>query len=178
MNFLFTSICFALFTIMNTPAAKKNTVHDFTLKSIDGKDVSLSAFKGKKLLIVNTASECGYTPQYKELEQLYKTHGDKVVVLGFPANDFGAQEPGTNSEIKGFCEKNYGVTFPMFSKISVVGKNQHPLYTFLSTKANNGKVGDAPKWNFSKYLIDENGRVMAFFPSSVSPMAKEIVGLL
>ena len=157
---------------------KEKSVHDFALKSIDGKEVRLSAFKGKKLLIVNTASACGYTPQYKELEALYKAHGDKLVVLGFPANNFGGQEPGSNTEIKSFCEKNYGVTFPMFEKISVVGKEQHPLFKFLSNKDLNGTVGDAPKWNFCKYLVDENGKVIKFFPSSVKPMGKEILDLL
>lgn len=159
-------------------AMKPRSVHDFTMKSIDGKDVSLSVYKGKKILIVNTASECGYTPQYKDLETLYKTHSDKLVVLGFPADDFGHQEPGTNEEIQSFCQKNYGVSFPMFAKISVVGKHQDPLYKFLSTKAENGNVEEDPKWNFCKYLIDEEGRVLKFFPSSVKPMDKEIISLL
>lgn len=157
---------------------KKTSVHDFKVQSIDGKEVSLSAYKGKKLLIVNVASKCGYTPQYKELEELSKKFADKVVVLGFPANNFGGQEPGSNEEIKGFCQKNYGVSFPMFSKISVKGKDADPLYRFLSSKEENGSVGDAPSWNFCKYLVDENGKVLKFFGSSTKPMSKEITDLL
>jgi len=151
------------------------SVYDFTVKSIDGKDVKLSKYKGKKLLIVNTASECGYTPQYKQLEELYKKHGDKVTVLGFPANNFGGQEPGTEAQIATFCEKNYGVTFPLFSKVSVVGADTAPLYKFLANKAQNGAVGDAPNWNFCKYLVDENGRVVKFYPSKVTPMSPELL---
>lgn len=154
------------------------SVHDFTMKTIDGKELSLSSFKGKKILIVNVASQCGYTPQYKGLEELYQKHKDKLVILGFPANNFGSQEPGSNADIKAFCQKNYGVSFPMFEKISVVGKDQHPLFSFLSSKDKNGKVNEAPKWNFSKYLVDEKGAVIQFFPSSVKPDSKEIESLL
>ncbi|QDA61263.1 glutathione peroxidase [Hymenobacter jejuensis] len=156
------------------PAAQ-GTVYDYTVKTIDGKEVKLSQYKGKKLLIVNTASECGFTPQYKELEELYKKHGDKVVVLGFPANNFGGQEPGTNSQIATFCEKNYGVSFPLFSKISVKGDDTDPLYKFLSDKGKNGVVSDAPTWNFCKYLIDEQGHVVKFYPSKVKPMSDELL---
>lgn len=161
-----------------TTATANGTVYDFTVKSIDGKDVKLSQYKGKKLLIVNTASECGYTPQYKELEELYKKHGNKVVVLGFPANNFGGQEPGTNEQISTFCEKNYGVTFPLFSKVSVKGDDTAPLYKFLADKAKNGAVSDAPSWNFCKYLVDEQGRVVAFYPSKVKPMSEELVAAI
>lgn len=156
----------------------KKTVHDFKMKTIDGKEVSLSSFKGKKLLIVNVASECGNTPQYAELEELSKKYSDKLVVLGFPANNFGAQEPGSNAEIQTFCKKNYGVTFPLFEKISVKGKDQHPLYQFLSNKEMNGVVGNAPNWNFSKYLVDENGKVLKYFADSVHPLSPEITNLL
>lgn len=175
MKFLLltTALLLALFS-----DKKPVSVHDFTMKNIDGKEVSLSKYKGKKMLIVNVASECGYTPQYKELEELYKTHSEKLVVLGFPANNFGGQEPGSNLEIKSFCQKNYSVTFPMFEKISVKGKDMNPLYVFLSSKDQNGTVNEAPKWNFSKYLIDENGKVIKFFPSSVKPGSKEITSLL
>jgi len=127
------------------------------------------------MLIVNTASECGYTPQYKELQELYEKHGDKLVVLGFPANNFGQQESGTNAEIAAFCEKNYGVTFPVFEKISVAGDDMHPLYKFLSSKELNGVTDEKPNWNFCKYLIDENGNVQAFFNSKVTPMSNEIL---
>ena len=156
--------------------AAAGTVYDFTVKSIDGKDVKLSQYKGKKLLIVNTASECGYTPQYKELEELSKKYGDKVTVLGFPANNFGGQEPGSEKEIATFCEKNYGVTFPLFSKISVKGDDMAPLYKFLSDKSKNGAVSEAPSWNFCKYLVDENGHVVKFYPSKVTPLSAELVG--
>ncbi len=151
------------------------TVYDFTVKSIDGNDVKLSQYKGKKLLIVNTASECGYTPQYKELEALYKKHGDKVTVLGFPANNFGGQEPGTEAQIATFCEKNYGVTFPLFSKVSVQGADTAPLFKFLADKARNGAVGEAPNWNFCKYLVDEKGHVLKFYPSKVTPLSPELL---
>ncbi|WP_375419365.1 glutathione peroxidase [uncultured Hymenobacter sp.] len=162
---------------MNNPEAlaKAGTVYDFTVKSIDGKDMKLSQFKGKKLLIVNTASECGFTPQYKELEQLYKAHGDKVTVLGFPANNFGGQEPGTEQQIAAFCEKNYGVTFPLFSKISVKGDDADPLYKFLADKSRNGGISEAPSWNFCKYLVDEQGHVVKFYPSKVTPMSPELL---
>ena len=147
------------------------SVYDFTVKSIDGKNVKLSQYKGKKLLIVNTASECGYTPQYKELEALYKQHGDKVTVLGFPANNFGGQEPGTEAQIATFCEKNYGVTFPLFSKVSVKGVDTAPLFKFLADKTRNGAVSDTPTWNFCKYLVDEKGHVLKFYKSDVTPLS-------
>ena len=162
----------------NGVSASKSTVYDFKVKTIDGKEVNLSMYKGKKLLIVNVASECGNTPQYAELEELSKKYGEKLVVLGFPANNFGSQEPGSNSEIQSFCKKNYGVTFPMFEKISVKGKDQHPLYQYLSNKDKNGVVGNTPNWNFSKYLVDENGNVVKYFAASVKPMSPEITDML
>ncbi|NEM97022.1 glutathione peroxidase [Pontibacter burrus] len=146
--------------------------YDFKLKSLDGKDVNLADYKGKKVLLVNTASECGYTPQYADLEQLHDKHGDKVVILGFPANNFGGQEPGSNEEIAQFCQKNYGVSFQMMEKISVKGDDQHPLYTWLAQNAPNN---EEPSWNFCKYLINEQGEVVAFFPSKVKPMGEEII---
>ena len=165
-----------VFTAMTEETtAAPTSVYDFTVKSIDGKDVKLSQYKGKKLLIVNTASECGYTPQYKELEQLYKQHGDKVMVLGFPANNFGGQEPGTEAQIATFCEKNYGVTFPLFSKVSVKGADIAPLYKYLSDRTQNGTVGEAPSWNFCKYLVDEKGHVVKFYPSKVTPLSPELL---
>ena len=163
---------------MSTPAdtvAAPTSVYDFTVKSIDGKEVKLSQYKGKKLLIVNTASECGYTPQYKQLEELYKKHGSKVTVLGFPANNFGGQEPGTEAQIATFCEKNYGVTFPLFSKVSVKGADTAPLFKYLADKKQNGTVGEAPSWNFCKYLVDETGHVVKFYKSGVTPMSPELV---
>ncbi len=147
--------------------------HDFELNAIDGSLINFSDYAGKKVLLVNTASECGYTPQYEDLQGLHETHGDKVVVLGFPANNFGGQEPGTNMAIQQFCKANYGVTFQMFEKISVKGSDRHPLYSWLEEQS-----GSAPNWNFCKYLIDENGKVLGFFPSSVNPMEEAITGKL
>jgi glutathione peroxidase len=136
----------------------KNSIHTFTAEDINGNTFDLSSLKGKKVMIVNTASKCGLTPQYEKLEALYQQYKDKnFVIIGFPANNFMWQEPGTNEEIKTFCEKNYGVSFPMMAKISVKGKNQHPIYAFLTQKANNGVQDSSVSWNFQKYLIDENG---------------------
>ncbi|RYE89116.1 MAG: glutathione peroxidase [Cytophagaceae bacterium] len=155
-------------------AAAPGTVYDFTVKTIDGKDVKLSKFKGKKILIVNTASKCGYTPQYKELEELSKKYAGKVVVLGFPSDSFN-QELASNEEVASFCEKNYGVTFPLFQTGSVKGDNAQPLYRFLGDKEKNGAVSDAPSWNFCKYLVDEKGHVVKFYPSKVKPLSDELV---
>jgi glutathione peroxidase len=145
------------------------TVYDFKMNSIDGKQIDFSQYKGKTLLIVNTASECGFTPQYKELQQLHELHGSKITILGFPANNFGGQEPGSNLQIKQFCEKNFGVGFQMFEKVSVKGDDQHPLFQFLKEK-----TGQEPSWNFCKYLVKPDGTIK-FFPSKVSPLDKEIV---
>ena len=149
------------------------SVFDFKLKSLAGKEVELSNFKGKQLLIVNTASKCGKTPQYADLQKLYETHGNKVTVLGFPANNFLKQEPGTSNDIAAFCEMNYGVTFPMFEKISVKGNDQHPLYQWLEAK-----TGKHPDWNFSKYLVEEDGKTVTFFKSGVKVHEHEIADKL
>lgn len=146
--------------------------YDFKINSLDGKAIDFSQYKGKTVLVVNTASKCGYTPQYADLQQLHEKYKDKVVILGFPANNFGGQEPGTNIEIAEFCQKNYGVGFQMFEKISVKGDDQHPLYTWLKEK-----TGQEPSWNFCKYLIKPDGTVK-FFNSKVKPMAPEIVNEL
>ena len=151
------------------PAAGPGTVYDFTVKTIDGKDVKLSQYKGKKLLIVNTASHCGFTPQYKELEALSKQYGGKVTVLGFPSNSFN-QELASNSEVASFCEKNYGVTFPLFETAAVKGDDAQPLYKFLTSA-----TGEAPSWNFCKYLVNEKGQVVKFYPSKVTPLSPELV---
>jgi len=140
------------------------SIHQFTMTSIEGKEVKLSDYKGKVLLIVNVASKCGLTPQYEDLEKLYYSKKDKgLVILGFPANNFLSQEPGTDAEIKEFCTKNYGVSFPMFSKISVKGKNQHELYQFLTQKNKNGVIDSEVSWNFQKYLLDKNGYLVTYF---------------
>ena len=163
-------------TIMNNPVetAAPVSVYDFTVKSIDGKDVKLSQYKGKKLLIVNTASKCGFTPQYKELEELSKKYGNKVVVLGFPSNSF-RQELTSNAEVASFCQKNYGVTFPLFETVAVKGSDAIPLYQYLADKTKNGRVSDAPNWNFCKYLVDEKGQVVKFYSSRVTPLSAELV---
>jgi glutathione peroxidase len=155
-----------LLTTLFSIASSPKTVYDFTVKDIDGKEVSLSQYKGKVLLIVNVASMCGNTPQYRDIETLYKKYKDKgLVVLGFPANNFLGQEPGNNKEIKDFCTKEYGVTFPMFSKISVKGKEIDPLYSYLTQKSQNGVLDAEVKWNFQKFLVGKDGKVL----SSISP---------
>ena len=148
------------------------SVHDFTMKTIDGKEQPLSAYKGKTLLIVNVASKCGFTPQYKGLEALYGKYKDRgLVVLGFPANDFGWQEPGTDAEIQQFCSTTYGVSFPMFSKISVKGAKIHPLYKYLTESSQ--PAGDI-SWNFNKFLVDGSGRIVARWGSRTTPEDKEL----
>ncbi len=158
----------------NPPPQK--SMYEFTMKDIDGKDVKLDAYKGKVALIVNTASKCGLTPQYEGLQKLFDKYKDKgFVVLGFPANNFMGQEPGTEAEIKDFCNLKYNVTFPMFSKISVKGADQHPFYTFLTNeKSNPGFEGDIT-WNFEKFLADENGKIIARFSPKTLPDAPEVV---
>jgi glutathione peroxidase len=151
-----------------------SSVYDFTLNSIDGAPAPLSAYKGKVVLLVNVASKCGYTPQYAGLEKLYEKYKDKgFVIVGVPANNFGAQEPGTNEEIKSFCSRTYNVTFPMTSKVSVKGADQTPLYQFLTDKGS--KTGGDIKWNFTKFLIDKNGSVVGRFEPAVTPEAAELV---
>ena len=152
-----------------------NSVHSFKVTSIDGGTIDFSSFKGKKILIVNTASKCGYTPQYEDLEKLYETYKSKLVIVGFPANNFGGQEPGSNTEINAFCKKNYGVTFPLAEKVSVKGDDTHALFKWLTSKKENGVMDAEIKWNFTKFLLDEQGKLIAVFPSSVKPMDDEIV---
>lgn len=154
------------------------SIYDFKVEGLEGGTIDFSSFKGKKILVVNTASKCGFTPQYKELEALYQQYKDKLVIVGFPANNFGAQEPGTNTEIAAFCEKNYGVTFPMAAKVSVKGEDMAPIYHWLTEKAQNGVLDAEIKWNFNKFLIDENGNMLAYFPSKVTPLSEEITSKL
>ena len=158
----------SLLVMINTASS----VYDFKMKSINGDVIDFAKYKGKTLLIVNVASQCGFTPQYADLEKLHETFGDKVTILGFPANNFGSQEPGTNQEIAAFCDKNYGVKFQMFEKISVKGSDQDPLYAWLKEK-----TGQEPSWNFCKYLVKPDGTVK-FYPSKVKPMDKEILDAL
>ncbi len=145
------------------------SLYDLKVNTIDGKMIDLSQYKGKTLLVVNTASKCGYTPQYADLQKLQDTYGSKVVILGFPANNFKGQEPGSNAQIAEFCKENYGVTFQMFEKISVLGEDQHPLYAWLKEK-----TGSEPTWNFCKYIVKPDGTVK-FFNQKVNPMSKEIL---
>ena len=152
------------------------SIHGFTLKNIDGKDVSLGEYKGKVLMLVNVASKCGLTPQYEGLQKIYSKYKDRgLVILGFPANNFMGQEPGTEEEIKNFCSLNYNVTFPLFSKISVKGDDIHPLYKFLTDKETNPEFGGEIKWNFNKFLVDKNGRVIARFEPRVKPESDEVM---
>jgi glutathione peroxidase len=161
------------------PEPQAASVLEFTMKNIDGKEVSLSAYKGKVLLIVNVASKCGNTPQYSGLEEMYKKYADRgFAILGFPANNFLWQEPGTDEEIKEFCTTKYNVTFDMFSKISVKGSDQHPLYKFLTSKDTNPEFAGDVKWNFQKYLVDRNGKVIGKFSPGLNPLSEELTGAI
>jgi glutathione peroxidase len=151
------------------------SIYNFKMKSLEGKVIDFAQYKGKKILIINTASKCGYTPQYADLEKLQEQYGNKVVLLGFPANNFLHQEPGNGKEIAEFCTKNYGVTFQMFEKVSVRGSDQCDLYQWLSDKKKNGWNDQAPTWNFCKYLISESGELLKFYPSAVKPLDPEIL---
>lgn len=157
--------------------AAPSSVYEFKLKNIDGKNFKLSDYKGKKILIVNTASKCGYTPQYKELEQLAQTYKDKLVVVGFPANNFGGQEPGSASEIKTFCTGTYNVTFPLSEKVSVKGDDICPLFKYLTSLDTPEGTGEI-KWNFEKFLVDENGKLIHRFRSKTTPMSEDITKYL
>ena len=152
----------------------KKNIYNFKVAAIDGGEIDFASFKGKKILIVNTASQCGYTPQYKELEQLHQKYKDKLVIIGFPANNFGQQEPGNNQEIKSFCTKNYGVSFLMAAKISVVGEDMAPIYQWLTQKEKNGVMDAIVTWNFNKFLLNEQGELLKKFDSSVNPLSEEI----
>ncbi len=153
-------------------------IYDFKLKTVDGKTMDMAQFKGKKLLIVNTASKCGYTKQYADLQELHEKYGSKITVVGFPANNFGGQEPGSNEEIASFCKKNFGVSFPMAEKVSVKGSDIHPLFKYLTEEAGKMGVKEPIKWNFTKFLIDENGKLLAVFPSGVKPTDEAITKYL
>lgn len=168
--FFFTFLCSSIHS------QTMQSFYDFKVQTIDGKEFDFAQLKGKKVLIVNTASECGFTPQYAELEELYKKFGgEKFTILGFPANNFGGQEPGTNAEIQQFCKKNYGVSFPMMAKISVKGKEMHPLYQWLTMQAENGVQDAEVKWNFQKFLIDETGKWIRVISYKESPLSEEIL---
>lgn len=168
--------CFTITLGLNAQkldAGKKKsamTIYDFQVTDISGKTFDLASLRGKKVMIVNTASECGFTPQYAKLEKLYQKYkGKNLVIVGFPSNDFAGQEPGTNAEIKAFCQKNYGVTFPLMSKVTVKGNGMIPLYKFLTQKELNGFADSEVKWNFQKYLIDESGRLVKVLDPGTAP---------
>jgi glutathione peroxidase len=176
--FMLKVICCALILTFSFDACSQDvkSIHEFTVETIDGHLISLSQFKGKKILIVNTASKCGLTPQYEQLEQVYQRFKDSnFVIIGFPANNFLSQEPGSNEEIESFCQKNYGVSFPMMSKISVKGKDQHALYAYLTKKELNGYSDNEVKWNFQKYLIDEDGKLVGVIDPKVKPDDDKII---
>lgn len=182
--FAVTVVCAALFAISissrESSAAssgeKMNSIYDFSLKDIDHKEVSLSQYRGKVVMVVNVASRCGYTPQYEGLQKVYMKYKDRgFVILGFPANNFMSQEPGTDEEIKTFCSTKYSVTFPIFSKISVKGDDIHPLYKFLTGKETNPDFGGDIKWNFSKFLVDKSGKIIARFEPKVTPESDPVI---
>ena len=156
-------------------APAKQNLYDFKVQSLEGKEVNLAQYKGKKVIILNTASKCGFTPQYADWEKFYEANKEKVVVLGFPSNDFGGQEPGSEEEIGAFCQKNYGVSFPMFSKVVTKGDGQAPLYKWLTTKELNGWNDKVPTWNFCKYVVNEKGELTHFFASKVKPDSPEFL---
>lgn len=160
------------------PVAAPSSIHSFKVESLDGGFINFATFKGKKILIVNTASECGFTPQYEGLQQLYDQYKDKLVIVGFPANNFGAQEPGSNATIKEFCKSNYGVSFPMAAKISVKGEDQAPIYKWLCNRSENGVMDASMKWNFNKFLLNEEGELLYYFESGVEPMSTTITSKL
>jgi glutathione peroxidase len=163
---------------MSFMPASVDSAHSFKVKAIDGGTMDLSAFKGKKILIVNTASQCGYTRQYAGLEELYKKYKGKLVVIGFPANNFGGQEPGSNQEIKEFCTSKFNVSFPMAAKVSVKGKDIDPFFKWLTNKSENGVLDANIGWNFNKFLLDENGKLIQHFGSNVEPMSEAITKYL
>jgi glutathione peroxidase len=170
------SIAFAGFLATNSLTTMKTTtsIYDISINSLNGDPINLADYKGKKILIVNTASECGFTKQYADLQKLHETYKDKLVIIGVPCNQFGGQEPGDALEIISFCQVNYGVTFLMTEKIDVKGENQHPLYKWLTEKELNGVKNSSVKWNFQKYLIDEQGNYMDYYFSLTNPMSSKI----
>lgn len=183
MNTLVFAILSLVFLTGTLPNSTRNisdstsdtrNVHQFSVKTIKGDDVSLDQYKGSVLLIVNTASKCGYTPQYEDLQNLYETYKDQgLVILGFPANNFNQQEPGTNEEILEFCEVNYGITFPMFSKVSVKGEDQHELFQYLTGDGDKQEMGSV-NWNFEKFVVDKEGQLVQRFRSRINPMDKKV----
>ena len=167
-----------LSTLFSKPKPKKmdvKSIYDISINSLTRKPINLSNFKGKHILFVNVASKCGFTPQYKALQELHENYKEKLQVIGVPCNQFGNQEPGNSKDIESFCEVNYGVTFLITEKIDVKGKNQHPLYTWLTQEVNNGKKNSSVKWNFQKYLVDPDGKLVNYYFSATSPLSSKII---
>ena len=173
MKFLATILFLASTLLTNA-----QSIHEFKVKGIDGSTINLASFKGKKILIVNTASKCGYTGQYEALQKVYTQYKNKLVIIGFPCNQFGGQEPGSNEAIVEFCEKNYGVSFPLADKVDVKGDNAAPIYKWLTQKSQNGVLDATIGWNFNKFLLDEQGKMIAYFPSNVKPDSESILSYL
>ncbi len=169
-----TLILSSIFVNAQEQTSPKNSIHSLSIKSIDGKKINLSDFKGKKILFVNVASECGFTKQYKDLQALHEKYQDKLVIIGFPCNQFGGQEPGTANQIQTFCQLNFGVEFLITEKINVKGDEQNPIYTWLTKKELNGKKNSSVKWNFQKYLVDENGEFIDYYYSITKPLSTRI----
>ena len=168
----------ALFFLMMTSIAgfaQSSGFYDFKVKTLEGKDFDFATLKGKKVMVVNTASKCGFTPQYKDLEEVYQKYQDDLIIIGFPANNFMSQEPGSAEEIRKFCTANYGVTFPMMAKISVKGDDMAPIYKWLTSKAKNGVMDSEVKWNFQKYLIDEKGNLVDVVYSKEKPTSDKVI---
>jgi len=177
-GFVFYSFKFKTYKLDPSVHPATKSFYDLSITGIDGKTISFADLKGKKVLCVNVASECGYTAQYTGLENLHRKYKDKLVLIGFPCNQFGAQEPGTNEAIQSFCKKNYGVSFLLTDKIEVKGNNQHPVYLWLTQKALNGKGDYEVKWNFNKFLISEKGELIQYFPSAVKPFDQTLISLI
>lgn len=169
------TIMFSLLTKTMSQTTPSESIYNIKINSLDGKPVDLSVYKGKYILFVNVASKCGFTGQYEDLQKLYDTHKENLMIIGVPCNQFGGQEPGTASEIEQFCSLNYGVSFLMTEKVDVKGKNQHPLYQWLTSEAKNGKTNSSVKWNFQKYLIDRNGNLIDYYFSITNPLSDKII---
>lgn len=172
MRLFIVSLIVAVAALSFKPA---DSIYSFKVAALNGTTIDFNQFKGKKIMIVNTASKCGNTPQYDELEKLYQQHKDKLVIVGFPANNFGAQEPGSNEEIEEFCKKNYGVTFPMAEKISVKGEDIAPIYKYLTEQAVKKGIENPVKWNFTKFLLDEKGELITVIHHKTKPMSEEVL---
>jgi len=179
MKYLTFVLIMSFFTFFKSQAQEPSeSIYNISINSIDNQPINLADYKGKKILFVNVASKCGFTPQYEDLEKLYETYKDKLVIIGVPCNQFNEQEPGTAEEIKSFCKVNYGVTFLLTEKVDVKGDHQHPLYKWLTDKDLNGKTSSSVKWNFQKYLVDETGHLVDFWYSMTKPMSSKITKYL